>query len=372
MIKDVLDIIYEYGNRNAPIDFERVSRDIIQCVDRDSDFLSTLIQIGTIPEAIEHDSTEEKLFSKASDAVLSRAFREIGLKSTVLSERGDSADVFAESPIHGYSLVADSKAFRLSRTAKNQKDYKVSALSSWKRDNDFAVLCAPYFHYPSMKSQIYAQALENNVCLLSWEHFVFFIRNGISENSQFSFAPIWNCSKTLAKETVVDDNKRCIIPRVNEVVISCTGYAEEDFNSVLAMQRKALYVRSHTEIQFWKREVEKIQQYTREQAIRELIHYRKIDERIRQINSFRGSNNERRDSSWRFNRTHQGYRGPVSSCHNIRYSLWHQLRRLGCASQQHQFRSGRHIKGAIGRGLIVQAAGQAVEWLERSGQKDSP
>ena len=67
---------------------------------------------------------KEKLFSKASDAVLSRAFREIGLKSTVLKERGDSADVLAESLFHGYTLVADAKAFRMSRTAKNQKDFK--------------------------------------------------------------------------------------------------------------------------------------------------------------------------------------------------------------------------------------------------------
>ena len=107
------------------------------------DFIHTLRQIGIIPECIAHDSTEEKLFSKASDAVLSRAFREIGLKSAVLKERGDAADVLAESPIHGYTLVADAKAFRMSRTAKNQKDFKVVALSGWRKDSEYAVLCAP-------------------------------------------------------------------------------------------------------------------------------------------------------------------------------------------------------------------------------------
>lgn len=88
-------------------------------------FLELLLQIGTIPESIAHDSTGEKLFAKASDAVLSRAFRELGLKSTVLSERGDAADVIAQSHIFGYTLVADAKTFRMSRTAKNQKDFKV-------------------------------------------------------------------------------------------------------------------------------------------------------------------------------------------------------------------------------------------------------
>ena len=89
-----------------------------------NDFIDILAQIGTIPESIAHDSTEEKLFAKASDAVLARAFRELGLNARVLTERGDSADVIANSPIHGYTLVADAKAFRLSRTAKKSEGFQ--------------------------------------------------------------------------------------------------------------------------------------------------------------------------------------------------------------------------------------------------------
>lgn len=133
MMRDILRILSEHDG----LSFEAVSEKLIQCVQSDSrdGCLQTLKEIGTIPERIPHDSTEEKLFSKASDAVLSRAFQELGLKSTVLKERGDAADVFAESPIYGYTLVADAKAFRMSRTAKNQKDFKVSALSVWKKDS---------------------------------------------------------------------------------------------------------------------------------------------------------------------------------------------------------------------------------------------
>ena len=127
----------------------------------------------------------EECINSASDFVLSRAFRELGLKSVVIKARADSADVLAESQIHGYSLAADAKVFRLSRTAKNQKDFKVVALSEWRRDNDYAVLCAPYFQYPSKTSQIYSQALSNNVCLLSWEHLIFMIEHGIKESPAF-------------------------------------------------------------------------------------------------------------------------------------------------------------------------------------------
>ena len=76
-------------------------------------------EIGTIPECIEASSSSEKLFSKASDCILARCFSELGMPSIAVNERGNSADIIARS-IHGYTLVADAKTFRLSRTAKNQ------------------------------------------------------------------------------------------------------------------------------------------------------------------------------------------------------------------------------------------------------------
>lgn len=55
--------------------------------------LAHLRLCGAIPEAYGHDSSEEKLYSKYTDAVLSLSFSRIGLSSLVLQERADSADV---------------------------------------------------------------------------------------------------------------------------------------------------------------------------------------------------------------------------------------------------------------------------------------
>ena len=134
--------------------------------------LVSLISIFTL-----YYTKEEKIFLKLSDIVLSKAFRYIGFNSCVLKERGNSADVYAESKKHKYSLVIDAKSFRMSRTAKNQKDFKISALSKWRGNEDYSVLCSPYFQYPINRSQIYSQSLEHNVCLLSWEHLIFLIEN---------------------------------------------------------------------------------------------------------------------------------------------------------------------------------------------------
>jgi len=250
------------------------------------DFMDILTQIGTIPESIAHDSTEEKLFAKASDSVLARAFRELGLNSKVLTERGDSADIIASSPIHGYTLVADAKAFRLSRTAINPKDFKIVSLSGWRNDSDYAVLCAPYFQYPQTQSQIYAQSIDNNVCLLGWEHLIFLIQRGIIESEVLNFARLWNFGEKLSHSVVVADKKKNFIHDFNIELLTSIGWSEKEFSSALTDYMENIAERGDFEKAYWENEREKILKLTREQAIDELIKSKKINEKIRQIDLY--------------------------------------------------------------------------------------
>ena len=121
-----------------------------------------------MPEHYGHDSSEEKLYSKYTDAVLAESLTAIGLNSTIITARGDVADVQACGS--GYSLVADAKAFRLSRTAKNQKDFKIQAMDGWRDGLDYAVVVCPIYQLPNRTSQIYQQAIARNVCILSYSH----------------------------------------------------------------------------------------------------------------------------------------------------------------------------------------------------------
>lgn len=130
--------------------------------------LQHLYMCGAIPEALDHDSTEEKVFSKYTDALLTVSFSHLGLIASTLEERADSADVQVKAS--NFSFVADAKAFRLSRTAKNQKDFKIEAMDKWRGDCDFAVVVAPVFQLPTAKSQIYEQAIRRKVCLLTYTH----------------------------------------------------------------------------------------------------------------------------------------------------------------------------------------------------------
>ena len=77
---------------------------------------------GNIPEMYGHDTSEEKQYSKYTDSLLAFAYKEMGLKSAVLTERADAADVdvYAKK----YSFVADEKHLDLVEQQKIKKTLK--------------------------------------------------------------------------------------------------------------------------------------------------------------------------------------------------------------------------------------------------------
>lgn len=158
-------------------DSDRLEAELTREMAKDgaSSVLDHLALCGTIPEKYGHDSSEEKLYSKYTDILLKLTFERMGLNSRVVKERGDAADV--EVVVNkSTALVADAKAFRLSRTAKNQKDFKVQQMHAWKRGKAHAIVVCPIFQLPSSSSQIYRQASSSDVCLMSYSHLSFLIK----------------------------------------------------------------------------------------------------------------------------------------------------------------------------------------------------
>lgn len=245
-------------------------------------------EIGTIPECIEASSSSEKLFSKASDCILARCFSELGIPSIAVNERGNSADIIARS-IHGYTLVADAKTFRLSRTAKNQKDFKIDTLSNWRgSEHDFALLIAPYFQYPNTTSQIYSSALDKQVCLLSWEHLLFLLINDVTESDTLSLEPIWNAPVRLARDTKIAyaDRMNCQFPYINQMVCDRISIPIENFNEQLKICKEIIRNRGNYELEYLNTEKEAITTLTRDEAINELLKSKKVLERISTIEKF--------------------------------------------------------------------------------------
>lgn len=251
-------------------------------------FINIVKEIGTIPESIEASSSEEKLFSKASDCVLARCFTELGMPSIAVNERGNSADIIARS-VHGYTLVADAKTFRLSRTAKNQKDFKIDTLSNWRgMEHNFAILVAPYFQYPHTESQIYSSALDKEVCLLSWEHILFLLINNVRETDAFSLEQLWNAPVRISRDTRIAyaDRRNCQFPYINQMMCDRISQPIESFSRQLNDCKQTIRNRGRDELEYLYDRRDEINNLTREEAIEELMKSRKVLERISTIEKF--------------------------------------------------------------------------------------
>lgn len=248
-----------------------------------SSLLDHLRLCGAIPEAYGHDTSEEKLYSKYTDALLAIVFRQMGLKSLVLTERADAADVevFADD----YSFVADAKAFRLSRTAKNQKDFKVQAMDGWRHDKKYALLVAPLYQLPTSNSQIYQQAIVRDVCILSYSHAAVLLNaaNEISnELAQEVLSEVFACvSQMNPAKSALD----------YWLSINRNFVAHEQLRSLWRVEKKAnlesIAVAKHEGLSFWATEREKIMRLSHEEALKQLVSAYKIDSKISILSSIR-------------------------------------------------------------------------------------
>lgn len=288
----MFDEFTKYLNEISKKGFKEATNEITKYIDEldDTKFLAVVRNIGTIPESISHDSTEEKLYSKASDIVLARCFRLLGLDAKALNERADNADILASSTKgYNYSLVADAKCFRLSRTARNQKDFKISNLSDWRgEENEYAVLVAPYYQYPSKKSQIYSKALEENVCLMAWEHILLLLENNVKESESFCLESLWNASNMMArdKHLAFSNRQDCFLPKMDRLVAKKIGIDEKTYSASFSKYKKDIIERGKAEIDFWKIQIDIIKKYTKQKAIDELIKSQKLNEKINVISGY--------------------------------------------------------------------------------------
>ena len=232
-----------------------------------------LLECGVIPERFMHDSSEEKLWAKYGDILLAKALTALNIPAEVLRTRGDSADVFGKTA--DYTLVGDAKAFRLSRTAKNQKDFKVNALNAWRRTNTFACLVAPLYQYPSRQSQVYSQAISQNVLLLSYVHLRFLMDHA----PVLALENLWGIPKTLSFTDQAADYWHAIEQRV----LDLTGQS----TTILATYKQAEVDRNRAigeaEIHYLEQVIQGYQHLSQQEAVQRLIKAEKLDNRLATI-----------------------------------------------------------------------------------------
>ncbi|MEK7621616.1 MAG: HindIII family type II restriction endonuclease [Patescibacteria group bacterium] len=273
--EEIIDDIFKFsGEKNAFELIENKYRSINK-----KTLTEELIQVGIMPEVFDHDSSEEKLWSKFSDLILSKSLGYLGLPSEVLRTRGNSADVYSKAK--EYTLVSDAKCFRLSRTAKNQKDFKVKALDDWRREDTYALLVSPLSQYPADQSQIYPQAFSQNVTLLSYLHLQFLIKKGVSGNLE----DLWKLPVYIKKNYKLEDQKRGYTywHAVDTVVCKITGQTIEILKKYKQQEIEKTREVGQEGINYWISKIEEFKKLSREQAVKLLIKAQKIEQKIETI-----------------------------------------------------------------------------------------
>lgn len=237
---------------------------------------------GNIPESYGHDTSEEKLYSKYTDCLLSSAFNSLGLTSLVLKERADAADV--EVVAKDYSFVADAKAFRLSRTAKNQKDFKVQAMHGWKRDKHYAMVVCPIYQLPTSSSQIYQQATTQNVCVFTYSHLALLLSYSETDGktkAQQLLKTIFETIKALNPSKNATDYWLAI----NKTILAFSKKIEPLWNIEKGVATESIAVAKDEALTFLAQEREKIMRMSHNEALKELIKVHKIESKIKTINA---------------------------------------------------------------------------------------
>lgn len=237
---------------------------------------------GTIPESYRVDSSTEKAYSKYTDFVISLAFEHLGFRSLVLVERADSADV--ECVSKEFSFVADAKAFRLSRTAKNQKDFKIEAMDAWKRGKPYALVVCPIHHLPASTSQIYQQATSRSVCIFSYTHLSVLIRFSMRTSAKQARTLL---GSLLAVHDGLNPTKESATywRAINGQMLSFDRKIREIWLEEKQASIEAVHLAKEEALTYLSSERERIMRLTRAAAIREVLKMSKLESKIKQIES---------------------------------------------------------------------------------------
>jgi hypothetical protein len=235
---------------------------------------------GDIPESYGHDSSEEKLYSKYTDVLLSLAFKAIGLQSLVLKERSDAADVEAFGK--DFNFIADAKSFRLSRTAKNQKDFKIQAMDNWKRGKPYALVVCPIYHLPAKASQIYEQASARNVCIFTYSHLALVVSYSIIGSSEKAIVLLQALLNTI-RELNPSKDALSYWQAINRTALEFSDTIANLWDIEKRAASESVIIAKEVALTHLAREREKIMGMSHEEAVKELIKAHKLESRIRII-----------------------------------------------------------------------------------------
>jgi type II restriction enzyme len=277
------------GSANQFAETSQVTANLLR-EDVDADGVQALVGhlrfCGCIPESYGHDSTQEKAYSKYTDSVISETLSYLGFQTIVLDGRADMADV--EAVGGDFDLVADAKAFRLTRTAKNQKDFKVAAMDRWRYGKKYAAIVCPIDHLPARTSQIYLDASSRNVCILSYSHLAAL---AVRRASMGVSKTVDVMEKLLAVPSILNPSKDAHVywQLMDTTLLRAEPGMEEAWRGEKTASVQALNYLKREGLAHLSSERSRIMAMSHDEAIQALIDFGRISAREQTIRGFTGS-----------------------------------------------------------------------------------
>jgi len=174
--------------------------------------------------------------------------------------------------------------FRLSRTAKNQKDFKVQAMDGWKHGKPYAMVVCPIYQLPRSASQIYQQATTRNVCIFTYSHLSLLVAYAQVAGKKESEKLLYKIFKTIE---ALNPSKSATDYwlAVNKTILDHSEIIKELWKVEKIASAESVEIAKIEALTFLASEREKIMRMSHEQALKELLSMSKIDSKIRIIKS---------------------------------------------------------------------------------------
>ena len=214
--------------------------------------------------------------------MIHEAYLAMGFNSIVLKERADVADV--ECLNDNYSFVADAKAFRLSRTAKNQKDFKVQAMDGWKHGKKYAMIVCPVYQLPSRTSQIYQQAAARSVCISTYTHLAVLVRYAEHKNKEQAMEIVHEVYKTVEAMNPSKDAST-YWQAVNRRMLEFDGVLHDIWKEEKQAALESIHISKGEALRFFSTERERIMRLSKKEAIQEVLRASKLESKCRAVRS---------------------------------------------------------------------------------------
>lgn len=188
-IKDFLDAsITDYIETSSVFETEKISKLFELHLNNltDEELINYLLYSIYIPDEYSHDSSEETLFSKLIEVLVSSFFNRLGVESIYITTKSGREDVtLFFAPGQNDAVVTDVKTFRLGRSQKapNVKDFvKPSDFETeWATKHKSSIgglIVFPKSHEWTKNSQVYAYCSNPNfpILMLSYTHLVLLLK----------------------------------------------------------------------------------------------------------------------------------------------------------------------------------------------------